>query len=242
MSSTARDAPRTRQATPASAPVHAASSSVAAEAHAPRRRDAQRNRQTFLAIALDAFAEHGADASLEQIARDAGLAIGTLYRHFPTRMDLLLAVFEPRACELLREAEIALAMDDPWEGFGHCLDALFSMQAGNRGFNDFICTRFPGDVRTESLHNRLCELMKQVVRRAQDSGDVRTDITDADIVSLIWANGGIIEATRHVAPLAWRRNLYLMMDAFRSSNRHELPEPPLTDAQLYESMAYRGSC
>ena len=71
--------------------------------------------------------------------------------------------------------------------------------------------------------------MKRVIQRAQASGDVRPDITDADIVSLMWANGRIVEATSRVAPNAWRRHLYLMMDAFRAANRHELPEPPLTD-------------
>src|SRR5258708_9260079 len=61
----------------------------------PRRRDAQRNRETFLAAARAAFAEHGADASLEQVARDAGLAIGTPYRHFPSRLHLPLPVYNP---------------------------------------------------------------------------------------------------------------------------------------------------
>ena len=51
----------------------------------------------------------------------------------------------------------------------------------------------------------------------------------------MWANGRIVEATSRVAPNAWRRHLYLMMDAFRAANRHELPEPPLTDDQLYQA-------
>jgi AcrR family transcriptional regulator len=192
-------------------------------------------------VARAAFAEHGADASLEQVARDAGLAIGTLYRHFPCRLDLLLAVYEPRARELLTEAEAALRMDDPGVGFRRCLEALLAMQAGDRGFNDLLCTRFPGDARTEALINRLCDLMKKVIQRGQASGDVRPDITDADIVSLMWANGRIVEATSRVAPNAWRRHLYLMMDAFRADGRHELPEPPLTDQQLYQAMAEHGA-
>jgi hypothetical protein len=108
--------------------------------------------------------------------------------------------------------------------------------------NDLMCTRFPGDARTETLHNRMCDLMKRVILRAQASGEVRPDITNADIVSLMWANGRIIEATSRVAPNAWRRHLSLMMDAFRAANRHELPEPPLTDDQLYQAMADRGAC
>ncbi|MFB4301712.1 TetR/AcrR family transcriptional regulator [Actinomadura sp. NTSP31] len=202
----------------------------------PRRRDAQRNRERFIAAAQAAFAEHGADASLERIARDAGLAIGTLYRHFPTRLDLLTAAFEPKVQELVATAERALAMDDPWEGFCAFLESLFGMQAGDRGFNDLVSMRFPASERTEALHERLYQLIEANLRRAQQHGHVRTDVTEADIITLVWANGRILEATSHTAPHAWRRNLHLMIDAFRAANRHELPEPPLTGEQLYAAM------
>ncbi|GAA2132854.1 TetR/AcrR family transcriptional regulator [Actinomadura napierensis] len=204
----------------------------------PRRRDAQRNRERFIAAAQTAFAEHGVDASLEQIARDVGLAIGTLYRHFPTRIDLLMAAFEPKLEEFVTTAERALAMDDPWEGFCAFLESLFGMQAGDRGFNDLVSMRFPASERTEAMHERLYHLIEANLRRAQQHGDVRTDLTVADIITLVWANGRILEATSHTAPQAWRRNLHLMIDAFRATNRHELPEPPLTGEQLYAAMVH----
>ncbi|MFB4304334.1 TetR/AcrR family transcriptional regulator [Actinomadura sp. NTSP31] len=204
----------------------------------PRRRDAQRNRERFIAAAQAAFAEHGADASLEQIARDVGLAIGTLYRHFPTRIDLLMAAFEPKLQEFVETAENTLAMDDPWEGFRAFLESLFAMQAGDRGFNDLVSMRFPASDRTEAMHERLYQLIEANLRRAQQHGHVRTDIIEADIITLVWANGRILEATSHTAPHAWRRNLHLMIDAFRAANRHELPEPPLTGEQLYAAMVH----
>ena len=83
----------------------------------PLRRDARERRDKLIAAAQREFAAHGVDASLEKIARDAGVAIGTLYRHFPTRLDLLMAAFEPRLQEFLDGADKALEMDDPWEGF-----------------------------------------------------------------------------------------------------------------------------
>ncbi|GIH28718.1 TetR family transcriptional regulator [Acrocarpospora phusangensis] len=201
----------------------------------PRRRDARRNRELLIGLAQDAFAEHGVDASLEQIARKAGLAIGTLYRHFPTRIDLLLAAFEPKLSEFMAVAEAALHMDDPWEGFCAFLEALCATQAGDRGFNDFISMRFPHSRATEAMHDRLCELATKVIERGQTVGVVRPDITDADIISLVWANSRIIDATRGAAPNAWRRNLHIMIDGFRAA-RHPLPEPPLTEAQLYQAM------
>src|SRR5215471_13229305 len=123
----------------------------------PRRRDARERRGKLIAAAQHEFAAHGVDASLEKIARDAGVAIGTLYRHFPTRLDLLMAAFEPRLQEFLDGANKALEMDDPWEGFVYYLENLFGVQAGDRGFNDFLSRRFPDSADTERIHDQMCQ-------------------------------------------------------------------------------------
>src|SRR6201993_4971680 len=96
----------------------------------PRRRDALERHDKLIAAAQHEFAAHGVDASLEKIARDAGVAIGTLYRHFPTRLDLLMAAFQPRLQEFLDGANKALEISDPWEGLVYYLEHLFGMQAG----------------------------------------------------------------------------------------------------------------
>jgi AcrR family transcriptional regulator len=202
----------------------------------PRRRDAQERRDKLLAAAQREFAAHGVDASLEKIARDAGVAIGTLYRHFPTRLDLLMAAFKPRLQEFLDGAAKALEMDDPWEGFVCYLENLFGVQAGDRGFNDFLSRRFPGNADTERIHDQMCRQIEDVLTRAQEAGEARPDITQADIVNLIWSNGRIIDATSAAAPNAWRRYLYLMLDAYRAERAHSLPEPPMTEQQLYDAM------
>ncbi|MBB5633292.1 AcrR family transcriptional regulator [Cryobacterium mesophilum] len=202
----------------------------------PLRRDAQERRNKLIASAQREFAAQGVNASLEKIARDAGVAIGTLYRHFPTRLDLLLAAFTPRLEEFLDGATTALAVADPWNGFAAYLEHLFRMQAGDRGFNDFLSRRFPGNANTERIHDEMCQQIETVLTRAQDAGRARPDITQADIVNLIWSNGRIMDATRTAAPDAWRRNLHLMLDAYRAERAHPIPEPPMTDEQLYEAM------
>jgi len=204
----------------------------------PRRRDAQERRDKLIAAAQHEFAAHGVDASLEKIARDAGVAIGTLYRHFPTRLDLLMAAFKPRLQEFLDGAKKALEMDDPWEGFVYYLENLFGMQAGDRGFNDFLSRRFTDNAETERIHDQMCRQIEDVLTRAQEAGAVRPDITQADIVNLIWSNGRIIDATSATAPNAWRRYLYLMLDAYRAERAHSLPEPPMTEKQLYDAMVH----
>jgi len=204
----------------------------------PRRRDAQERRDKLIAAAQREFAAHGVDASLEKIARDAGVAIGTLYRHFPTRLDLLMAASKPRLQEFLDGAAKALEMDDPWEGFVCYLENLFGVQAGDRGFNDFLSRRFPGSADTERIHDQMCRQIEDVLTRAQEAGEARPDITQADIVNLIWSNGRMIDATSATAPNAWRRYLYLMLDAYRAERAHSLPEPPMTEKQLYDAMVH----
>jgi AcrR family transcriptional regulator len=204
----------------------------------PRRRDAQERHDKLIAAAQQEFATHGVDASLEKIAREAGVAIGTLYRHFPTRLDLLMAAFKPRLQEFLKGADKALELDDPWDGFVYYLENLFEMQVGDRGFNDFLSRRFPGNADTEHIHDQMCRQIEDVLARAQEAGEARLDITYADIVNLIWANGQIIDATSATAPKAWRRYLYLMLDAYRAERAHPLPEPPMTYKQLYDAMVH----
>jgi len=166
------------------------------------------------------------------------VAIGTLYRHFPTRLDLLLAALEPRIREFSAGSEKALEVDDPWEGFVDYLENLFRVQAGDRGFNDFLSRRFPGSAETERIHDQMCLEIEDVLTRAQKSGDVRPDITLADIVNLIWSNGRMIDATSTTAPNAWRRQLHLMLDAYRAERAHPIPEPPMTEKQLYDAMVH----
>ncbi len=204
----------------------------------PRRRDAQWRHDKLITAAQREFAAHGVDASLEKIARDAGVSIGTLYRHFPTRMDLLMAAFKPRLQVFLGGAEKALAMDDPWEAFAYYLENLFSTQAGDRGFNDFLSRRFPDNADTEHIHDQMCRQIEDVLTRAQEAGVARPDITQADIVNLIWSNGRIMDATSATAPNAWRRYLFLMLDAYRAERAHSIPEPPMTDEQLYDAMVH----
>lgn len=202
----------------------------------PLRRDAQERHDRLITAARHEFAIRGVDASLERIARDADVSIGTLYRHFPTRLDLLLAALAPRIREFLDEAAKSLAIDDPWDAFVAYLESLFRVQAGDRGFNDFLSRRFPGNADTERIHDEMCRQIEDVLTRAQEAGAARSDIALADIVNLIWSNGRMIDATRVASPDAWRRQLHLMLDAYRAERSHPLPEPPMTEKQLYDAM------
>jgi AcrR family transcriptional regulator len=212
------------------------SASEVEQVRRPLRRDAQERHDKLIDSAQREFAAAGVDASLEKIARVAGVSIGTLYRHFPTRLDLLMAAFRPRVAAFLDGAASAVEMDNPWDGFVSYLENLFGVQAGDRGFNDFLSRRFTDNAETEQIHDQMCRQIEQVLTRAQEAGEVRADITQADIVNLIWSNSRIIDATRATAPHAWRRQLHLMLDAYRAERAHPIPEPPMTSDQLYDAM------
>jgi AcrR family transcriptional regulator len=205
---------------------------------APRlRRDAARNRQRILDAARLSFAQQGVDTSLENIAKSAGVAIGTLYRHFPRRIDLLLAAFAEKFESFMAAADAALAAEDPWAGLSSYLEALCGMQAGDRGFNDFVSMRFPASKETEAMHDQVCAAMESILGRAQDAKLARQDLSIGDLIAVTWANSRIIEATTDIAPRAWRRQLMLTLESFRYRDGSELDEPPLTKQQLYDAMA-----
>jgi len=204
------------------------------------RRDAQRNRDAIVAAAREVFSEQGLEAPLEEIARRAGVGIGTLYRRFPTRVDLVDAVLAGRLRAHVEAAGEALRLGDPWDGFAFYLERTCQLEASDRGLGDVMSMRFPSATAVETAKARLFELVRELVRRAQASGQLRADLTLEDLAFLNWGNARIVEATAAVAPEAWRRHLALLLDAFRAERAHQLPEPPLTPRQVYRAMLSLG--
>src|ERR1700754_1301964 len=100
------------------------------------RADAERNRTALLTAAREVFGEHGLDASLDEIARRAGVGNATLYRRFPSRRDLIAEVFAGQMTEWVDLSELALADPDPWNGFLTYVTRVCEMQATDRGLSD----------------------------------------------------------------------------------------------------------
>jgi AcrR family transcriptional regulator len=211
--------------------------SVATPAARAPRRDRARNREALLAAAREVFAEHGLGASLQQVARDAGVAIGTLYRHFPTRDDLLVAVFADKLKLVADAGEQALAGPDPWEGFVRFVETLCALAAEDLGFNELTSIDRPARGGAATVRARIHQLWQRLLTRAQEAGALRADLTLNDMFVLLWSQSRIIEATYGVAPRAWRRHLYLMLDAYRAERATPLPEPALSRAQMEQATA-----
>ena len=206
----------------------------------PLRRDAQANRDRIVAAARAAFAAEGIEVPVEEIARRAGVGMGTLYRHFPAKEDLIDAVLEDAFAELLSAAEQALVEQDAWAGFRGFLERVFALHAENRGLKDIIATRAHGKARAEAMRTRMRPLLRRLIERAQEQGTLRADFTPEDMPLVFWAGGRVIEATAAVAPEFWRRHLGLLLDGLRAEAATPLPHPPLTRAQLNRATGRRS--
>lgn len=147
----------------------------------PQRADARRNFEALLVAAREAFAENGTDASLEDIARRAGVGIGTLYRNFPTRQDLFEAVYVEEINQLARVAE-EVAGRPPWEALTAWLDQFVSYVGTKRAVIEAL--------NRESEMFRSCratmyEAGEPLFARAQQAGEVRTDASFDDLLRLV---------------------------------------------------------
>jgi AcrR family transcriptional regulator len=198
----------------------------------PLRRDAERNRDRIVEAARAAFAADGIDVSVEEIARRAGVGMGTLYRRFPTKGDLVDAVLEDAFAEVCQAARSGLETDDAWVGFTSFLERVFELHVRNRGLKDVIASGQHDLRRLEALRAQMRPLVSEVVARAQAQGTLRADFAAEDVPLLFWTGGRVAEVTSEVAPDLWRRYLGFVLDGLRADAATTLPAPPLTRAQL----------
>jgi AcrR family transcriptional regulator len=198
----------------------------------PLRRDAARNRERIVASARELFARDGVDVSVEDITRDAGVGMGTLYRHFPTKDELVDAVLADAFEELVEAAESALRAESAWDGLTAFLEQALASHAANRGLKDVLASGAAGQRRAEAMRERIRPLVARLIERAQAEGTVRTDFTPMDLSLVFWAGGRVIELTEPVAPAHWRRFLGLLLDGLRAPAAAPLPGRPLTRDQI----------
>jgi AcrR family transcriptional regulator len=196
------------------------------------RTDARRNRTALISAARELFATGGLDVTTRDIAGQAGVGIGTLYRHFPTREDLVDAVLADAFDELVAIAEQALAEPDAAIGFRRFIEQALLLHARNRGLKDVVETQTHGRERAAAMRGRIRTLVARLVARAQEQGALRADFAPQDIALLFWASDHVIEMAAEIAPEIWRRQLGFVLDGLKPESATTLPLPPLTEAQL----------
>jgi AcrR family transcriptional regulator len=199
------------------------------------RVDAERNRQRVVAAAREAFAEVGLEVPAEEIAHRAGVGVGTLYRRYPTRPELVAAAFETKMTAYAEAAKQALEDPDPWHGFCDFLERICAMQAGDRGFTTVLTMTFPTAKQFEADRDRAFTDFKTLVERAKATGKLRADFVTEDLPMFLMANAGVLAATADAAPNAWRRLVGYLIQGCAASSAQPLPDPP-KPRQMYRAM------
>ncbi|MDO9407738.1 TetR/AcrR family transcriptional regulator [Patulibacter sp.] len=204
----------------------------------PLRADARRNRERVLAAATEVFAEQGAEASVAEIARRAGVGAGTLFRHFPTKHDLLLATLEVGFDDVQAAIEHAETFDDGWQGLVHVLTVCAEIQARDRGFLESVGPELFQEPTLQRRNAQRMASLSAVLQRAQADGLVRDDLRAEDVPFLISAVGGATGKCARggaIDPELWRRYLGIVLDGMRPAGASPLPVDAPTFEQLTSS-------
>jgi AcrR family transcriptional regulator len=182
----------------------------------PLRRDAEANRLRILAAAEEVLAARGVDVGVDEIARAAGVGVGTLYRRFPTKDDLVVAIVEARVEELVTAVTGATAgVEDPGAALRAGLRACAEPIVRHRAFFTVVLGRYAGTPRLQAAKAAMLAALEPPLLRAQAAGAVRADVVAADLPALLSAVG------RGDRP--FERSLLLVLDALRPEGATPLP-------------------
>jgi AcrR family transcriptional regulator len=205
--------------------VAPASGEALAQVQRALRADARRNRKAVIAAAKKLFADQGLDAQMPDVAKGANVGVGTVYRHFPTKDDLVAALVAERFERLAQKAGEGLQADDPWEGMADFIRFSAQLQADDRGLCEVMGSR-PEVMDAAARAVGLPELCERLVERAQRSGQLRQDLTWEDIPMIACGLGRITQATVGPASGRWPRLLEIILDGLRTPGSGSLPRCP----------------
>jgi AcrR family transcriptional regulator len=179
----------------------------------PMRADARRNYDHLVVAARKVFAEQGGGASMEAIAKEAGVGVGTLYRHFPKRIDIVEAVYRDDVDALVSLAERSLTDREPWDAVEGWLRAYVEYGRSKRTFLNELHEAFEKnpDLKPAS-RDRIFDACERVLRRAQDAGAARRDIDGTDLMQLL--SPMCMNST--LTPSQGERLLAMVLDGLRS--------------------------
>ena len=201
----------------------------------PLRRDAELNLERILDAARDLFAEEGYGVSMEQIAARAGVGVGTLYRRFPNKEDLLGAVTTAATDRVRQLAEEVLADEPEDRALFVFLRRCVLLPPSWRAMS--ARTPWPGGT-PRSVLNRVAAPVEQMLENAQRAGTVRPDVTYTDISVALMSVRAAADRCTSVAPESWQRHLQLVIDGLRPTEA-PMPGPSLTKAQLHRMLTGR---
>lgn len=188
------------------------------------RADARRNRQAIIDAARLLFAELGLEVQMPDVARAANVGVGTVYRHFPTKDQLIAAIAAQQFERMAERAREDLDAPDPWEGIADFLRFAIQIQADDRGLCEVMSSR-PELMDTAAQDAGLPELGDQLVKRAQSSGQLRPDLDWQDLPMIACGLGHITHGGPVPSVGRWPRLVEIILDGLRAPGTGPLPEP-----------------
>ena len=195
------------------------------------RADAQRNLVRVLDAAREVFAEQGVDAPVTEIADRAGVGVGTIFRRFPTKDDLLVAVVEQRTQQLIEAADLALESPDPGAALRGFMEKATAMQISDVCWCEAGADLFEREGIRE-LTDVLVGKIGELLTSAQTAGQIRSDVRALDIPVLLMAVAKSGLMLEDAVPGAWKRYLAIILDGLRPEAARPLPRRPLSRRQF----------
>lgn len=199
----------------------------------PLRKDAQRNRQRIIDAARDLFARKGLEPSLNDVAHHAGVGVGTVYRRFASKEELLEAIFEDGLIQLAALAEEAMQYEDSWQGFVWFVEQLCQQTAIDRGLREVAFSKRYAGSRVQAAQEHLVPALTRLVDRAQADGHLRPEIAAPDMPIMGLLAGTVSEFAGEVRPDLWRRYVALFIEGLRRRpDQPPLPVEALNETEL----------
>ncbi|MCB0874295.1 MAG: TetR/AcrR family transcriptional regulator [Thermoleophilia bacterium] len=202
----------------------------------PLRRDAARNRERILAAARELFAERGLGATLNEIARHAGVGVGTVYRRFPDKDALIDSLFDDHLDAWQALFQEGLADPDPWRAIVTVHERALELWANDRAMKEIVLGSPHASVRSTRQRARLHPLAAALIERAQAAGEVRADATTQDFGVALVMIGAVMDAAEQVNPDVWRRYLRIVLQGLRpqGADLEPLAIPAVAPEQMAE--------
>lgn len=207
-----------------------------AAADKPLRRDAEENRQRLLAAGAAVFAEHGLEATMDDVAERAGVGVGTAYRRFANREELLDALFRARIAELDEIMDRAAAAPDPWQGILVYLRDTVALTAGDRGLRELMLSPPAGLEFVDDARLRLGPKIDDLVARAHEAGQLRAGVESSDLVLAVLMLSTVADYRPDQPEPPWHRYFELVVGGLHAEAGGPLPGVALTAQETDELM------
>jgi AcrR family transcriptional regulator len=178
------------------------------------RRDAELNRRRLVAAAHEVFRERGLSATLDDVARHAGVGVATAYRRFANKEELIDALFDDMIDQVAKLAAEAAADPDAWRGLTTSLEKVCELQTFDRGLRDVMLGTGRGPQRQALVARRVKPAVDALVARAKEQGTLRPDAEPWDLPMIQLMVAAVTDQTGH--PDLWRRYLRLVLDGLRT--------------------------